>query len=268
MLAGGGIAREAYAGAGVLAEVAEDHGLHVDGCAQPVVDVVDAAIGLGALVLPAPEHGIARRTSCSSGFCGKSLPVSFFDQLLVLGDDVLQRFGLEFVVELDLFARLDAVEDVLELLLGNVENHVAEHLDEAAIGVIRKAGIIAALGERFDGLVVEAEVQNRVHHAGHGELRAGANGNQQRIFARAELLSLQLFEPLERVVHLDVDLRADLAAHVFAAGFGLNGESGRHGQSGVGHLCEACAFAAENVLHAAVAVRFAVTEEVHILGCR
>ena len=59
VLAGGGIAREADAGAGVLAQVAEDHGLHVDRCAQPVVDVVDAAIGLGAIVLPAAEDGVA-----------------------------------------------------------------------------------------------------------------------------------------------------------------------------------------------------------------
>ena len=78
VLAGGGIAREAYAGAGVFAEVAEDHGLHVDRCAQPVVDVIDAAIGLGAIVLPAAEHGVAglRRVD-RAGLCGKSLPVSF-----------------------------------------------------------------------------------------------------------------------------------------------------------------------------------------------
>ena len=122
----------------------------------------------------------------------------------------LQRVGLELVVELDLLCVLDAVEDVLELLLGNVENHVAEHLDQAAIGVIGKARIVAALGQRFDGLVVEAEVQNGVHHAGHGELGAGADRNQQRILARAELLALQLFQLIESGVHLGVDLRAEL----------------------------------------------------------
>ena len=156
---------------------------------------------------------------------------------------------------------------MLELLLGNVENHVAEHLDQAAIGVIRKARIVAALGQRFDGLVIQAEVENRVHHAGHGELCARADGDQQRIFAGAELLALQLFEPRQRFVHLGVDLRANVSAHVFAAGFGLNGESGRDGQSGIGHLGQACAFAAENILHAAVAVCLAATEEIHILGC-
>ena len=105
------------------------------------------------------------------------------------------------------FAVFDAVEDVLELLLGNVEDDVAEHLDQAAIGVIGKAGIVAALGQGFDGLVVEAEVEDGVHHAGHGELGAGADGDEQRIFACAELLALQLLELLEGGVHFVVDLR-------------------------------------------------------------
>ena len=132
------------------------------------------------------------------------MPGFLDDELLVLGDDFLQRLGVELVVELHLALLLLAVEDVFELLLGNVENHVAEHLDEAAIGVIGKARIVAELGQRFDGLVVEAEVENRVHHAGHGELCAGADADQQRIVAAAELLALQLLELVEGFVHLDV----------------------------------------------------------------
>ena len=58
----------------------------------------------------------------------------------------------------------------------------------------------------------------------------------------------------------------DLAAHVLAAGFGLNGESRRNGQTGVGHLCKTGAFAAKDVLHVAVAVGFAAAEEVDIWG--
>ena len=94
LLAGGGIAGEADAGAGVLAQVAEDHGLHVDRCAQPVVDVVDAAIGLGAIVLPAPEHGVAGLHQLVERTLRKVLAGLLPDQLLVLGDDLLQRFGL------------------------------------------------------------------------------------------------------------------------------------------------------------------------------
>ena len=53
--------------------------------------------------------------------------------------------------------------------------------------------------------------------------------------------------------------------HVLAAGFGLDGEAGRHGQPGVGHLGEAGAFAAELVLHLAVTFGVAVAEEVDVL---
>ena len=94
VLASGGIAREAYACAGVLAEVAEYHGLHVDRCTQPVIDVVDAAIGLGAVVLPAPENGVARLHELIERTLREVLARSLCDELLVLGNDVLQRFGL------------------------------------------------------------------------------------------------------------------------------------------------------------------------------
>src|SRR5205823_8313892 len=49
------------------------------------------------------------------------------------------------------------------------------------------------------------------------------------------------------------------------ADLGRDGEPGRHGETCIGHLGEAGAFAAEEVLHGAVAVGFPVCEEVHIL---
>ena len=56
------------------------------------------------------------------------------------------------------------------------------------------------------------------------------------------------------------------SAHVFAAGLGLDGESRRHRQAGVGHLGQAGALAAQHVLHLAVAVGLAAAEEVYVLG--
>ena len=58
--AGCRIAREAHARSAGVAEVAVDHCLHVDRGAEHVVDIIDAAIVLGAIVLPGAEHGIAR----------------------------------------------------------------------------------------------------------------------------------------------------------------------------------------------------------------
>ena len=59
------------------------------------------------------------------------------------------------------------LEDVLEDAVVDAENDVGIHLDEAAIAVVGEAGIAGARGEPFDGAVVEAEVEDRVHHARH-----------------------------------------------------------------------------------------------------
>ena len=266
VLAGGRVAGEADAGAGGVAHVAEDHALHVDGGAQPVVDAIDAAIGLGAVAVPTAEDGVAGCDQLLQRVLREVLAALLLDELLVLDDDLFEGLGAEEVVQLDALARLGAVEDVLKLLLADVEDDGAEHLDESAIGVVGEAGIVAAAGEAFDRAVVEAEVEDGVHHAGHGELGAGADGDQQGVFGRAQLLFLQLLQTLERGQHLNVDPRVQLPAHVLATGLGLDGESRRHGQAGVGHLGQASALAAQHILHAAIALGLASAEEVRVLG--
>ena len=49
------------------------------------------------------------------------------------------------------------------------------------------------------------------------------------------------------------------------AGFGRDRETGRNRQPGVGHLGEARALAAEQVLHRAIAVGLAAAEEIDVL---
>ena len=221
---------------------------------------------LGAIVLPGAEHGVARHHQLLVRVLREVALGVLLHDLLVFGDDFLQRLGVEVGVELGLLLLLLAVEDFFKGVLGNVEHHAAEHLDQAAIGVIGEARIVAALGQAFDRLVVQAEVEDGVHHAGHGELRARAHADQQRIVGAAQLLPLQLFQAAQRLVHLAIDFVGDGAvAHVLAAGFGLDGEAGRHGQAGVGHLGQAGAFAAQLVLHLAVAFGMAVAEEVNVL---
>ena len=61
VLTGGGVAREEHARAGVLAAVAEDHGLHHDRGAQVGRDRLLGAVAPGTLAVPAAEHGFDRR---------------------------------------------------------------------------------------------------------------------------------------------------------------------------------------------------------------
>ena len=68
---------------------------------------------------------------------------------------------------------LDVLDDLLEriffilIALLHAHHHVAVHLDEAAVAVVGEAAIAGLHAQRFDRLVVEAEVEDGVHHARH-----------------------------------------------------------------------------------------------------
>src|SRR5690606_37336544 len=62
LLAGRGVAGERYAGAGVPANVAEDHRLHVDARAEVVGDAGGVAVVDGALAVPGLKDGLNSQT--------------------------------------------------------------------------------------------------------------------------------------------------------------------------------------------------------------
>ena len=59
----------------------------------------------------------------------------------------------------------------------------------AAVAVVGEAGVAGLLGQALDGGVGQAEVEDGVHHAGHRQRGAGADGDQQRVGRVAELLA-------------------------------------------------------------------------------
>ncbi|MDZ7630378.1 MAG: hypothetical protein U5K74_03180 [Gemmatimonadaceae bacterium] len=82
------------------------------------------------------------------------------------------------------------LEQVFELLAGDVEHDVTVHLQEAPVAVIREPRATAVPGEALDGFVVQAKVEDRFHHAtGIDTATTGAHGHDQRVVAIAELLS-------------------------------------------------------------------------------
>ena len=83
LVAVGGVAGEGHAGAGLVAGVAVDHGLHVDGGAPFGGDVVLAAVDDGAVVHPRAEHGADRALRAGpTGSAGKSLAGALLDERL------------------------------------------------------------------------------------------------------------------------------------------------------------------------------------------
>ena len=110
-------------------------------------------------------------------------------------------------------------------------------------------GIILAGGS--GSLIVQAEVQDGIHHAGHGSARAGTDGNQKRVIKIAELLAGHLFELFDILHDLRFDLAVDLAVVlvVLRAGFGGDGEALRNRHAGVGHFGQTGALTTQSILH-------------------
>ena len=171
--------------------------------------------------------------------------------LLEDDDELLEIVRVEINVVRDALGGLHLVDLFLKQALGHAHDDVREHLHEAAVAVVGEAGVAGLSGQALDGRIVQAPVEDGVHHAGHGLARAGAHGHQQGIFHVAELLAGQLLKAPDMRENVRLDLRIDLAAVrvVLRAGLGRDGEALRHRHAGRGHLREAGALATERIAH-------------------
>ena len=183
------------------------------------------------------------------------------EDLKELAGQLLQVLGGELHILSDALLGLHLVNELLEILLAHLHDHVGVHLDKAAIAVPGPAGVIGLLCNDRHHVLVEAQIQDGVHHAGHGGPCAGADGNQQRILVIAELLAGDLLHLLDIFHDLGHDLVVDLAAVliVLGAGLGGDGEALRHGQTDVGHFRQIGALTAQQLTHLCVALCEQVT---------
>ena len=256
LLAGGGVAGEGHAGAAVVAHVAEGHGLDVDGGAPGVGDVVVPAVHVGAGVVPGAEHGLDGAHQLLLGVGGEVCADLGLVLGLELAGQLLQVVGSQLHVLGDAAGLLHLVDELLKVLLAHFHHYVGVHLDEAAVAVPGPAGVAGLLGQHVHHVLVQTQIQDGVHHAGHGGPGAGTHGDQQGVLQIAELLAgdaLQLGDILHDL-RLDpvVDLLAVLI--VLGAGLGGDGEALGHRQANVGHFGQIGTLAAKQLPHIGVAL--------------
>ena len=187
--------------------------------------------------------------SCTDRVLRERLAGGLLDELLVLLAEAAERVGRHLGVVGDAVLLLGRVEQPVEVVALEVEDDAAVHRDEAPVGVVGEPGVAGLGGEALHRLVVEPEVEDRVHHPGHRELGAGAHAHEQRVGRVAELLAHRLLDLADGLGHLAVERRRPAAVEVGAARIGGDGEPGRHRQpEHRGHLGEVGALAAEEVL--------------------
>ena len=142
------------------------------------------------------------RSSCSRASCGKPSSACSRVERLEAPDELAQVVGVELDVQLDAPLGLQGGQLLLEELPVHAGDDVPEHLQQAAVGVEGEALVPGRAREPLDRLVVEAEVEDRVHHPRHRDRRAGADGHEQRVFRVAEALPGRLLEPRDRAPDL------------------------------------------------------------------
>ena len=217
-------------------------------------DALAAAVDAGALGVPGAEHGLDAHVHLGAGVLREVVAGLFLDDALEGFDEALEVLGGQLGVALDAACGLEVVEGIGEEVAVDVEDGLAEHLDEAAVGVPREALVTANGCEAEDRLIVEADVQDGFHHAGHGELRAGTDRDQQGVVQIAELLAGDLLH-LDDVLHnLSLDLVVDLLSVLIVLSTGLGGDSEAlgNGQPIFGHLGQVGALTAQQLTHVAL----------------
>ena len=255
LLAGCGVTGEGDTGAAVVTHVAERHHLHVDGGAPAVRNIVVAAVHIGAGVIPRAEDSLDGAQQLLLGIVREVGA----DLLLVLSLELVSQrpevLGGQLDVEVNALLLLHLVDQLLEVLLADLHDNIGIHLDEPTVAVPCPAGVARHGGNGVDDRLIQTEVQDGIHHTGHGRTRAGADRHEQGVLLIAELLAGDLLHLLDVGHDLRHDLVIDLSAVlvVLCARLGADGKALGNRKTDVGHLGEVCALAAQQFAHVGVA---------------
>ena len=202
VFAGGRVTSEGHAGRAVVAHVAEHHALHVDGGAPLVGDLVLAAVEDRPLVHPAAKDGADGAHELLERILREALARPLLDERQVPLDQLAEMLLGEVGVVVDAELVLETLHRLLEGIvlvfvpLLHPHHHVAVHLDEAAVGVIGEPGISGGGGQPLHSLVVQSQIEDRVHHARHAVTGTGPNADEQGVLGVAKLLAGLLLHEL------------------------------------------------------------------------
>ena len=149
----------------------------------------------------------------------------------------------------------------------NTQHDVGIHLDESAIAVIGETLVASLTRNCLHCLIIETEVQNRIHHARHGCTRTRSHRHEQWLFSTTEHASSPLGHLIKRFLHLLIKFIGigPLMVIIGSAHFRRDRKTGRHWQIKAAHFSQVRAFTAEKVAITRSALCLTITECVHPL---
>ncbi len=252
-LPGGGVPSEADARSGRVSAIPEHHLDDVHGRSEVFGDVVRPAVDLRPRRVPGVEDGAVGALQLVARLLRERSPGLLLVDRFEGRNQLTKIVGGQLDVVRDAPRGLEVRERLLEALSVDAVDDLAEHLDETSVRVEREARVARRLRQSLDGDVVQAEVENRVHHPGHRDRGARPHRDEQRLRVVAESLPAALLERSDVLVHFRVEPFRDVSAacEVGATRLRRDGEAVGHGDAELRHLGEADPFPAEELTTAA-----------------
>ena len=274
ILARGWIARERDTSSGIIASISKHHGLHIHRGAPLRGNFIFSAVHNGAIVHPTAENRGDGANQLIHWIIGKFLAGAIKNERLEALHQFMQvRLG-ELCVLLHGKLALECGHDIFKwivlifIALLHAHHHVAIHLDEAAIAIPCEAAVVGGFLQRQNSFVIQSQIQNGVHHAGHAVARAGPNRHEQRIARVAKFFTNRFFQARNIGLQFLQERWRHLAAIgvIQVAHVGGDGETRRHGQANRAHGRQVRALAAQQCLHVGASFGALGREEINQLA--
>ena len=152
-----------------MPHVAEDHGLDDDCGANTVRDVIQPPVGLGTGVVPGGEDGTNRVFKLGPWIVRRQM------DLFEKSDDFFEFPDIQIGMLFKPMLLTIVFEDLRVGMYPFAADYGPIQLQEAAVGVIGKSWVGGQLRQSFDDFIVDAEVEQGIHHPGHGNRSSGTN---------------------------------------------------------------------------------------------
>ncbi len=148
----------------------------------------------------------------------------------------------------------------------HAEHYIAVHLYETAVAVVGETLVAGLLGQTHNHLVVQAEVEDGVHHARHGSTRSGTHADKQRVLSIAEAKTHEILDVANTLLHIVFQQGDNICLaflKILVANLGSNREAGRNRHTDKIHLGKVGTFTAQQVSHVGTAFCLTVTKGIN-----
>ena len=148
----------------------------------------------------------------------------------------------------------------------HLQNHVAIHLDEAAIAVVNEVWVLSLGNHALGNLVVETEVKDGIHHTRHRSAGTRAHRHEQRVLLVAELRVHKLLDVVHCSHNVIVQKSHDTLLTnliILVAAVGCDCETWRNGHTDKVHFGKVGTLATQLLTHFSIAFGFSVAKGVN-----